>query len=72
MDSNDKHRADVDISSVENLLFVLGFAFSDVATSPLYGASRFTRKDKWVYFENINVEPKPLMSMILIHNIWKG
>ena len=72
LDSRDKHRADIDISRVENLVFVFEFVFSAVAASPLSGTSRFSIRNRWFETENINVEHQTLMSMIIISNISKG
>ena len=72
LDSRDKHKAYIDISRVENLVFVFEFVFSAVSASPLSGTSRFSIRNRWFKIENINVEHQTLMSMIIIYNISKG
>ena len=54
-----------------NSVSVFEILLSDVADVPLSRTSRFSRRDRWIDIENINVEPQPLMSIILIHNIRK-
>ena len=57
---------------VENTVFVIGFVFSAVVNSLFSGTSRFSRRDRCIEIENINFEPLPLMSMMMIHSIRKG
>ena len=70
--SRGNHRVDVDISSVENPVFLFDFVFSDVSTYQLSGTFRFFRRYRWLDIEDINMGLQLLMSMILIHNKIKG
>ena len=71
MDSRYKHKAYIDISRVENLVFVFEFVFSAVAASPLSETSRFSIRDRWFDIENINVEPHTLISIIIIYILYR-
>ena len=47
LDSRDKHRADFDISRLENSVFVFEFVLSSVDASPFSGTSGFYIRDRW-------------------------